>query len=158
MKSFAEDVQIRHMTAADVGRALEIAESLPQAPHWPQSAYLTALDPESAPHRIALVAVGPQNQNIQGFLVASLLPPRAELESIAVASESQRSGLGRLLFDALVNEVRTSGVSEIVLEVRQSNRVALALYQSAGFSQTGLRRAYYIDPVEDAVLMRFLVS
>ena len=157
MKSFAEGVQIRHMTAADVGQVLDIAASLPAAPHWPQSAYLTALNPESTPHRIALVAVGSQNQNIQGFLVASLLPPQAELESIAVASESQGSGLGRLLFDALVNEVRTSGVLEIVLEVRASNRAALAFYQSAGFGQTGLRRGYYIDPVEDAVLMRFLV-
>ena len=46
-----------------------------------------------------------------------------------------------MLFDALVNELRTAGVHEIVLEVRASNRAALAFYRSAGFGQTGLRRA-----------------
>ena len=45
------------MTAADVARVLEIAASLPESPHWPESAYLDALNPESTPRRIALVAV-----------------------------------------------------------------------------------------------------
>jgi len=64
-------------------------------------------------------------------------------------------GLGRTLFDALVKELRAADVAEIVLEVRASNHDALAFYRSAGFSQTGLRRAYYVDPIEDASLMRF---
>jgi [ribosomal protein S18]-alanine N-acetyltransferase len=145
------------MTAADLPHVMAIAGSLPQAPHWPESAYLTALNPESTPHRIALVAVGPQIQDVLGFLIARLLPPQAELESIAVTTGSQRRGLGRLLFDALVNEGLNSGILEIVLEVRASNRSALAFYHSAGFVQTGIRKAYYADPVEDAVLMQFSV-
>jgi ribosomal-protein-alanine N-acetyltransferase len=59
-----------------------------------------------------------------------------------------------MLLDALVNELKTLGVLEIILEVRASNPSALAFYSSAGFVQTGLRRAYYVDPIEDAVLMR----
>jgi ribosomal-protein-alanine N-acetyltransferase len=141
------------MTAADLARMMEIAASLPGAPHWLESAYLTALNPESVPRRIALVAAGPLPANVQGFALARLLPPQAELETIAVVAGSQRCGLGRKLFDALVDEVRTAGVLEIVLEVRASNRAALAFYRSADFGQTGLRRAYYADPVEDAVLM-----
>jgi [ribosomal protein S18]-alanine N-acetyltransferase len=167
-----QPVQIRRMTAADLPQVMAIAASLPEAPDWPESAYLTALDPESTPRRIALVAAGPQNQDIQGFLVARLLSPQAELESIAVSAGSQRRGLGRLLFNALVQEGLNwdglnsdglksdrliSGILEILLEVRASNRTALAFYHSAGFIQTGLRSAYYADPVEDAVLMRFLV-
>lgn len=155
-------VQIRHMTAADLPQVMAIAASLPEAPHWPESAYHAALNPDATPRRIALVAVRPQKQDLQGFLVARLLPPQAELESIAVSAGSQRRGLGRLLFDALVqqglnSDGLNSGILEIDLELRASNRTALAFYHSAGFAQTGIRRAYYADPVEDAVLMRFLV-
>ena len=109
------------MTAADVPRVMEIAASLPEAPQWPESAYLDALNPESMPRRIALVAAGPQPGQVAGFIVASLLPPHAELESIAVAAGSQGQGLGRMLFDSLVNELIQAGVHEIVLEVRASN-------------------------------------
>jgi ribosomal-protein-alanine N-acetyltransferase len=162
-----QPVQIRQMTAADLPQVMAIAASLPEAPHWPASAYLNALNPESTPRRIVLAAVGPQNQDVQGFLVARLLPPRSELESIAVSAGSQRRGLGRLLFNALVNsglnsdglssDRLNSGILEIVLEVRASNKSALAFYHSADFVQTGLRGAYYADPVEDAVLMRFVL-
>ena len=91
------------MTAADLTRVLEIAAGLPESPHWPESAYLDALNPESTPRRIALVAAG--LEEVDGFTVASLLPPQAELESIAVAAGSQRRGLGRTLFDALVKDL-----------------------------------------------------
>jgi len=148
----AEKAHIRRMTAADVPRVMEIAASLPDAPHWPESAYLDALNSESIPRRVALVGDGPKA--VQGFIVASLLPPQAELESIAVSAGSQRQGLGRMLFDSLVKELRTAGVLEIILEARATNRSAVAFYRSAGFSQSGLRKAYYADPVEDAVLMR----
>ena len=154
MKPPAENVQIRPMTAADVTQVMEIAASLPEAPQWPEAAYLTALTPESTPRRIALVAVAPRSGNVLGFIAASLVLPQAELESIAVAPGSQRRGLGRLLFEALVNDLRAASIFEIVLEVRTSNHPAGAFYRSAGFSQTGLRRAYYVDPIEDAVLMR----
>lgn len=142
------------MTAADLDRVMEIAASLPDAPHWPQSAYLAALDPAGVPRRIALVVADPQTKDLQGFTVALLLPPQAELETIAVGSAYQRRELGRRLFDSLACELRTAGVGEVVLEVRASNHAGLAFYRSVGFGRTGLRRAYYADPVDDAVLMR----
>lgn len=141
------------MTPADVPRVMEIAASLPEAPRWPESAYRDALNPESIPRRIALVAVQPQPEQVEGFIVASFLPPQAELELIAVSAESQRQGLGRMLFGELAIELKALGALEMVLEVRASNQAAVAFYRRAGFSQSGLRRAYYADPIEDAVLM-----
>jgi tRNA threonylcarbamoyladenosine biosynthesis protein TsaB len=153
----AAGVQIRRMTAADLDRVLAIAENLPLAPHWPQSAYLKAInsqfEPESTPRRIALVAAGPQPGSIHGFAVASLLPPRAELETIAVAPEMQRLGLGESLFQALAAELKAADVNELVLEVRASNRPALAFYRALGFIKTDRRPGYYADPIEDAILM-----
>jgi tRNA threonylcarbamoyladenosine biosynthesis protein TsaB len=149
----AGGVQIRRMMAADLDRVLAIAENLPQAPHWPQSAYLHAINPESTPRRIALVAAGPQPGSILGFAIANFLPPQAELETIAVAPEKQRLGLGERIFQALAAELKAAGVGELLLEVHASNRPAQAFYRALGFVKTGLRPGYYADPIEDAVLM-----
>jgi ribosomal-protein-alanine N-acetyltransferase len=90
---------------------------------------------------------------VAGFAVASLLPPQAELESIAVALAAQRQGLARRLFAVLADELQAAQVTEVLLEVRASNQPALGLYQRLGFAETGRRPRYYHDPVEDAVLM-----
>lgn len=154
MNARAEAVVIRQMTESDLTRVMAIAASLPDAPHWPESAYRAALSPESAPRRIALVAAGPEKEGARGFAVASLLDSQAELETIAIEAASQRQGLGRRLFDELTGQLRAAGAGELNLEVRRSNHPALAFYRSVGFAETGLRRGYYVDPVEDAVLMR----
>jgi ribosomal-protein-alanine N-acetyltransferase len=158
---------VRRMEPEDLDRVMEIAQSLKQAPHWPRSAYLAALARDAAPRRIALVAgepasgVGsPSDRSsslgwiVAGFAVASLLPPQAELESIAVAFAAQRQGLARRLFAALADELQAAQVTEVLLEVCASNQPALWFYQRLGFAETGRRPRYYRDPVEDAVLMR----
>jgi len=152
-----EGIEIRRMTASDLDHVLAIANSLPQAPHWPQSAYLIAINPKSTRRRIALVVgapwAGPQPGSILGFAIASLLPPQSELETIAIAPKSQRLGLGQYLFQALAAELKAAGVGQLVLEVRASNQPALAFYHALGFAKTALRPGYYADPKEDAVLM-----
>jgi ribosomal-protein-alanine N-acetyltransferase len=85
--------------------------------------------------------------------VASLLPPEAELETIAVAKEGQRHGIASLLLRALIQELEAERVSRLALEVRASNQAALRFYQARGFKQTGRRPRYYADPEEDAVLL-----
>jgi len=149
----AAELRIRPMTPADIDRVLQLALSLPQVPHWPPTAYTSALQPGAIPRRIALVAEDRNTGAVAGFAVAGLLPPQAELESIAVAGGCRRRGLGRRLFTALAPELRSAQAEEVVLEVRASNHAALAFYRSLGFLQTGTRSRYYVDPVEDAVLM-----
>ncbi len=142
------------MCAIDVERVLEIAAGLKEAPHWPRAAYAAALNPENRPRRIALVAADPESDIPLGFLAAGLLAPEAELETIAVAHEHQRRGLGGLLLRALAEELRKEHVRELHLEVRASNRTARGFYRAQGFEETGRRVSYYADPEEDAVLMR----
>lgn len=151
MNSPASGATIRRMEAADVDAVVALAGSLKDAPHWPPRAYLEALLPELSPRRIALVAAGPRGAPA-GFAIASLVPPQAELETIAVALSSQRQGIGRRLLAAVVEELSRAGVRELLLEVRAANQPAQALYRSLGFAQTGRRPRYYADPVEDALL------
>lgn len=146
-------VAVRRMTPADVDRVVEIAGTLESASDWPRRTYFELIDPSAALPRIALVAAESISGNVQGFAVASLVPPQSELESIAVDPAWQRRGVARRLFAALVEEIRAAQGTEVILEVRVSNSAALALYASLGFVQIGRRPRYYADPIEDAVLM-----
>jgi [ribosomal protein S18]-alanine N-acetyltransferase len=148
------EFNIRRMSAADLDRVVEIAGSLRHAPHWPLASYAAAITPEHSPRRIALVAVETDCAAVAGFLVASLLPPEAELETFGVAESLQRHGIGGRLLSALVRELDVARVSTLNLEVRASNGSARGFYQAAGFTQAGVRPRYYTDPVEDAVLLR----
>jgi ribosomal-protein-alanine N-acetyltransferase len=189
MTSLPQAARIRRMTSADIDRVMEIAGSLNEAPQWPRSAYLTAMEFEATPRRIALVVEIPsgakalaflepetarlkscpdasgllssssasdaegEGVGVTGFAVASLLPPEAELELIAVDPAAQRRGLAHLLFAELAAELRAAQVNEMILEVRASNLPALTLYLSLGFVESGRRKDYYLNPVEDALLM-----
>jgi [ribosomal protein S18]-alanine N-acetyltransferase len=153
MNFTAAEMRIRRMNAGDLERVLEIADSLPEAPHWPVSAYVAAMNPAITPRRIALVAADLVNDFAAGFVVASLLPPEAELETIAVLGQGHRRGVGGLLMTVLVEQLRAEPVNELRLEVRASNRAALGFYHARGFEEIGRRPRYYADPEEDAVLM-----
>jgi len=142
---------LRAMEAGDLAAVQALANSLREATHWSHEAWLAAIAPESSPRRICMVAS--EADTLAGFAVFSRLPPEAELESIAVAAEFQKKGLGRELFRAGIAALHRTGVTTVFLEVRASNQPALALYGRMGFRQGGRRRSYYTDPTEDALLL-----
>lgn len=147
-------LQVRRMTEADLDQVIQIERSLPEAPHWPRSAYMAALDLSASPPRIALVAENTFIGVPAGFAIASFFPHQAELETLAIAAEFQGRGLAKQLFSSLIRQLRATGALEVILEVRASNHPAIGLYRSLGFADAGRRPRYYHDPVEDAVLMR----
>ena len=104
-----------------------------------------------SPDGTATAAAG---SGLLGFLVARHLPPEWELENIVVAPLARRKGLGGRLMDALLAAARQTNSSSVFLEVRESNAAARTLYEKAGFEQTGRRKSYYTNPMEDALLYR----
>lgn len=80
-----------------------------------------------------------------------------ELVDIAVSPAYRGCGLGQMLMEALLAEVQKQQVEHIFLEVRQSNTPARRLYKKNGFVEIGVRKRYYREPVEDAVLMQWTV-
>ncbi len=139
------------MAESDMDSVVAMAAVSRTAPHWPRKAYEQAVDEEAIPARIALVAEAKSGE-LAGFVVANVTPPEAELESIVVAEAFRRQGSARALVGALLEALRMHSVSTVHLEVRSSNQGALALYAAAGFKQSGIRKRYYADPVEDGVL------
>ena len=79
----------------------------------------------------------------------------AELIRIAVDTRQRRHGIGERLLDNLLQEARTREIHNIFLEVRSSNVPAIRLYEKAGFINAGIRKGYYSNPTEDAIIMRY---
>ena len=78
----------------------------------------------------------------------------AEIASVCVDPAYRRLGGGTKLLQTLLRQARLSGAQNVYLEVRASNRAAQELYRGAGFECIGVRKRYYTNPLEDAVLMR----
>jgi [ribosomal protein S18]-alanine N-acetyltransferase len=148
----SNEIRIRPMTEADVEAVRSIAAELEDAPHWAVSAYQAAIARAQARRGIALVAEDGQRA-LAGFVIGGVVPPEAEIESIAVRPAMQRRGIARELLEAFGREAQRLGCSVILLEVRRSNQPGRAFYAASGFTETGRRPAYYANPVEDAVLM-----
>jgi len=75
------------------------------------------------------------------------------ITNIAVHPEFRRSGVGSQLLNELLKEARRRGIKALTLEVRKSNEAAKSLYRKYGFEEGGLRKAYYADNNEDAIIM-----
>lgn len=78
----------------------------------------------------------------------------AEIASVCVDPAYRRLGGGTKLLQTLLRQARLSGAQNVYLEVRISNQAAQKLYRGAGFECIGVRKRYYTNPLEDAVLMR----
>lgn len=90
---------------------------------------------------------------IMGFAGLWLMAGEAHITNIAVREMRRRQGIGELLLISLVDLAIEMDASLVTLEVRFSNTAAQQLYYKYGFVQVGLRRGYYIDDKEDAMLM-----
>ena len=74
--------------------------------------------------------------------------------NIAVHPDYRRQGLGEKLVEELVTVLHAAGNTCLTLEVRVSNAPAVSLYEKTGFSRIGLRKNYYRNPKEDALILR----
>ena len=94
-----------------------------------------------------------EENNIVGYIGIWTLLDECQINKIAVLPEKRKLGFGKAILNHVLEFTRDIGVKNWYLEVRESNTAAQALYRSAGFSSVGTRKNYYINPVEDAVLM-----
>jgi ribosomal-protein-alanine N-acetyltransferase len=120
---------------------------------WTTEAFSTelAMDP---PTLFALKAGG----QVVAFVVARIAGPQMDILNLAVARDHRRRGLGRKLLTSLLDHAAPLAVQTAFLEVREGNLEARSLYGSVGFIESQRRRAFYKDPVEDAVLLRLQMS
>ena len=140
--------KIRPATSADIASMLALEQAAPSAAHWAEQTYQAMFDAD-APPRIALVAEF--EGNLCAFAIARLSPDECELENIVVEEAQRRRGIGHMLLRALIAAVREKKAAHLLLEVRESNHAARALYEGCGFTLSSRRRNYYANPSEDAL-------
>ena len=149
-------MRIRPATPADIVPMRALEQQADSAAHWAEREYDALFAPE-APKRIALVAAQP-SEDVAGFLIARCAYDEWEIENIVVASALRRAGIGRALVDELLWRAQENHVTSVLLEVRESNLAARRLYERTGFIEVGRRAAYYQNPSEDALLLKYSVS
>lgn len=88
-----------------------------------------------------------------GYGALRVLAGEGEIQRIAVFPEHRRLGIGRKLMEVMVAFSESQGAADMTLEVRAGNVAAITLYKSYGFVEEGLRKGYYHDPTEDALIM-----
>lgn len=140
--------RIRPATIADVA-ALVVVERACFADPWSANSIHEAIQLETSR---AFLAEGPGE--IVGYLLARISGQEGEILDLAVLPRARRRGLARGLLDVACESMGSAGVKHVFLEVRESNRAAIALYQGAGYRPIGMRRHYYRNPSEDALVLR----
>lgn len=138
-------VAIRRAILEDVASILTIAQEAPSASHWSASQY------DKLVHSGG-VLVAEDSRGICGFICANTLSMEWEIENLVVSQSFLRRGIASALLRELIQIGRSEAASAILLEVRASNLQARKLYEKQAFRQVGLRRMYYRDPLEDAIL------
>jgi ribosomal-protein-alanine N-acetyltransferase len=137
----------------------------PEAPAWSEDDLLGLVNAAPGNQRKTRRAwVAEDQSGLAGFAVATALsipdtpaevaPAECELELVLVPAHARRRGIGGMLVQTVLAWAHDQGAKEIWLEVRESNVRAIGLYQRCGFTTAGRRPGYYVDPTEDALLMR----
>ena len=103
---------------------------------------------------LSLWLVAQEGQTLLGYVGSQTCQDETDMMNIAVSPASRRQGIARALIEALVSALRERGSKQLTLEVRASNGPARQLYESLGFLQVGLRKNYYRNPKEDALILR----
>jgi len=135
-------------SAADLDAILEIdAESFLRP--WTRAMYEGELQ-NTAVTRIFLIRTDGQ---VAGYCSTWFLPGELHINNMAIRPACRRQGLATLLLVRVLETARDAGCDRATLEVRRSNDAARHLYERLGFRLTGLRPAYYTDPVEDALIL-----
>jgi ribosomal-protein-alanine N-acetyltransferase len=142
------DVKVAPLTLARIDEVLEI-ESLSFSDPWTREMFRSELEVGAGTY--ARYAEG--DGKLLGYLLAVLIEDEAHLGNLAVHPAARRSGVGQRLLDDLLQTARKRGIVRITLEVRESNKIARNFYYRNEFIDIAMRKNYYRNPVEDAIVM-----
>ncbi|MDR2892362.1 MAG: ribosomal protein S18-alanine N-acetyltransferase [Deltaproteobacteria bacterium] len=146
-----QDLEFRILGEADLDSVLELERESFSTP-WTREQYALLL--KAGACKLFGVSLTGQSGQVLAYAAVSMAKAAGELEiyNIAVRSDKRRRGLGKDLLSAIMAAAESLDIRRAVLEVREGNVAAVALYESLGFTQQGKRRDYYTDPREDALV------
>ena len=137
----------REMLVEDLDQVVEIENSLFSVP-WSKEGFFTFLIKDES-----MFFVVEEKGKILGYCSMQIVLDEGDILNVAVRRERQKEGIGYFLVDSMLMMAEARGVRTVHLEVREGNDTVRRLYQRLGFTEDGLRKNYYTDPLENAVLM-----
>lgn len=141
-------LEIRSMEMGDLEEVLSIEQYSFPVP-WTRNAFLIELRSNPLAHYL----VAHQENTLAAYLGSWFLLTDAHVTNLAVHPAFRRKGLATQFLEYFMVEVLLYGIRRISLEVRRNNIQAQRLYRSLGFIQVGIRRGYYQDNKEDAMIL-----
>ncbi|EUJ42469.1 ribosomal protein S18-alanine N-acetyltransferase [Paenilisteria rocourtiae] len=142
------EVIFRQATVADVKSLLRIENAVFTSP-WSEKAFRN----EFYTNQYAYYLVAEQNEAVIGYAGVWLILDEGHITNIAVHPDYQGKGYGQALLAKLLDTATEKGVIRLTLEVRVSNMQAQKLYRKFGFKDGAIRKQYYPDNQEDALVM-----
>jgi ribosomal-protein-alanine N-acetyltransferase len=142
-------VELRRLEMRDLN-AIERSERATNPTPWSRSMFASEL---AKPSSICLGAFDFETLELVGYLVISRYVDAWHVMNVAVASDHRRRGIATTMMERLFEVTAGRGRRGYTLEVRVSNIGAVALYERLGFKPRGVRRGYYTDNREDALIM-----
>ena len=142
-------VDFRRLGLRDLG-AIDTIERASYPTPWSRSMFAGEL---AKPASICLGAFDPETHELMGYMIISRYVDAWHVMNIAVAPDHRRKGIATALLERLFELTGGEGRRGYTLEVRVSNAGAIRLYERLGFKGRGIRRGYYTDNREDALIM-----
>ena len=142
-------MRICELSEADLDQAAALERVCFGSQAWSRESLARAAADENA-----LYLVLKEDAILVGYCGVWLSFEEGEIMNVAVRSDFRRRGCAAELLRALLARAGERGASRFFLEVRQGNLPAVRLYESLGFEKIGIRKNFYSDPKEDALILR----
>ncbi len=141
-------VRIEELKPYDLDEIIAIEQVSFPTP-WPRQVFDMELRSSKSYKRVSKI-----NGTVVGYIIAWKIYDEVHILNLAVHPEHRRKGIGRGLLSDCLRHFSNKGIKSAILEVRIRNKNAINLYETAGFRSIGLRRKYYSDTGEDALVMK----
>jgi ribosomal-protein-alanine N-acetyltransferase len=137
------------MTAEHVTSVAELEKICFGTEAWSEKSVTSELT-----NALSLWLVADDNGRVAGYVGSQTVMDETDMMNVAVHPDYRKQGIAKALIVGLVEELRKKGSHCLTLEVRASNENAISLYRKLDFQQIGLRKNYYHNPKEDALILR----
>lgn len=141
------NIVIDFMKEEDIDTILDIS-SLSFSICWSKNSYIQELTNPIARYLVAKI-----DNKVVGFVGTWIVLDESHITNIAVHPNYRKQGIASKLFKEFLDYCKNKGCIAYTLEVRNSNKAAKALYEKYNFKQDGIRKGYYEDNKEDAIIM-----
>lgn len=143
------EIHIRRMEKTDVDSVIKIEAKAYGEHHWSKESFMNELSNDLARYYAAF----DNENNLVGYAGCWQILEEVHITNIAVSPDFRRNGIGEQLLRKIIDDCYENKAKYITLEVRVSNIPAIGLYEKYGFKSLGVRKGYYQNNNEDALIM-----